>query len=41
MSRLHEWTNVELCTICKKHGLNVRGAKGDLMARVTVQVYQV
>ena len=42
--RLHEWTNVEFRTICKKHGLSVRGAKVYLMGRVTAhfqQVYQV
>ena len=30
--KLHEWTNVEFRAICKKHGLSMRGAKGDLMA---------
>ena len=42
--KLYEWTNVEFRAICKKHGLSVRGAKGDLMGRVTAhfqQVYQV
>ena len=42
--RLHEWTNVEYRAICKKRVLSVRGAKGDLMGRVTAhfeQVYQV
>ena len=41
MSMLHEWTNVEFHTICKKHGLNVRGAKGDLMGRVAMHFQQV
>ena len=42
--KLHEWTNVEFCAICKNHGLSVRGAKGDLMGQVTAhfpQMYQV
>ena len=42
--RLHVWTNVEFRAICKKHGLSVRGAKGDLMGWVTAHfqhVYQV
>ena len=42
--KLHEWNNVEIRAICKKHGLSVRGAKGDLMGRVTAhfrQMYQV
>ena len=39
--RLHDWTNVEFRAICKKHGLRVRGAKGDLMGRVTAHVQQV
>ena len=34
--KLCEWTNVEFRAICKKHSLSVRGAKGDLMGRVTV-----
>ena len=42
--KLHKWMNVEFRAICKKHGLSVRGAKGDLMGRVTAhfqQLYQV
>ena len=39
--RLHEWTNVEFRAICKKHGLSVRGAKGELMGRVTAHFQQV
>ena len=29
--KLHERTNVEFHAICMKHGLSVRGAKGDLI----------
>ena len=39
--RLHECTNVEVRAICKKYGLSVRGAKGDLMGRVTGHLQQV
>ena len=42
--KLHEWTNVEFRSICRKHGMSVRGAKGDLMGQVTAhfqQVYQM
>ena len=41
---MHEWTNVEFKAICRKHGLIVRGAKGELMERVKVhfqQLYQL
>ena len=31
---MHEWTVVEFRTICRHHGLSVRGAKGELMERV-------
>ena len=34
--RLHEWTKVEFKAICRKHGLSVRGGKGELMERVRV-----
>ena len=34
--RLHEWTNVEFKAICRKHGLSVRGGKGELTERVRV-----
>ena len=41
---MHEWTNVEFKAICRKHGLSVRGAKGELMERVKVhfqRLYQL
>ena len=41
--RMHEWTNIAFCSICK-HGLSVKGAKGDLMEWVGVhfqRVYQL
>ena len=42
--RMHEWTNSEFRSICRKHGLSPKGAKGDLMERVRVhfqRVYQL
>ena len=31
---MHEWTHIEFKAICKRHGLSVKGAKGELMRRV-------
>ena len=39
--RMHEWTNSEFLRICRKHGLSVKGAKGDLMERVRVHFQRV
>ena len=33
---MHKWTKVEFKAICRKHGLSVNGAKGELRERVTV-----
>ena len=41
MGRMHEWTNIEFRSICRKHGLSVKGAKGDLMERVRVHFQRV
>ena len=32
--RMHEWTHIEFKAICRRQGLSVRGAKGELMERV-------
>ena len=39
--RLHEWTKVEFQAICRKHGLSVRGGKGELMERVRVHFHRL
>ena len=28
---MHEWTHIEFKAICRRHGLSVKGAKGELM----------
>ena len=32
--RMHEWTDVELRAVCRKHALKVHGKKADLTQRV-------
>ena len=39
--RMHEWTNVELRSICRKHDLKVGGAKTDLAQRVCTHFSQL
>ena len=42
--KMHEWTNVEFKAICRKHGLSVRGPKGELMEHAKVhfqRLYQL
>ena len=31
---MHEWTNIEVKAICRRHELSVKGTKGELMLRV-------
>ena len=41
---MHEWTNVEFKVICRKHGLSVRGAKGEFVECVKMhfqRLYQL
>ena len=37
--KMHEWMNVEFKAVCRKHGLSVRGAKGELREHVKVQEF--
>ena len=42
--RMHGWTRIEFKAICRKHGLSVRGVKGELLERVGVhfqRLYQL
>ena len=38
---MHEWTKVEFKAICRKHGLSVNKAKGELMECVSVHFQQL
>ena len=31
---MHEWSHIEWKAICRRHGLGVKGAKGEVMERV-------
>jgi len=37
----HEWTNYELRFLCRKHGLNRRGKKAELLPRLTTHFSQL
>ena len=39
--RMHEWTHIEFKAICRRHGLSVKGAKGELMQRVKAHFHRL
>ena len=38
---MHEWTHIQFKAICRRHGLSVKGVKGELMQCVHSHFHQM